>query len=168
MDADRRWLTAQWPFVRAYLPAAPARVLEVGCGPLGGFVPAARALGHTAEGVDPQAPDEAGYHRLEFEDYPLAEPAEAVVACTSLHHVANLDLVLDRVHDVLTPGGTLIVVEWARERFDEPTARWCFAHLTPATDLVEPGPGRHHGGRRADRHRHGRLPAAPARTKRAG
>jgi SAM-dependent methyltransferase len=54
-----------------------------------------------------------------------------VVACTSLHHVADLDQVLDRLHDSLTPGGALVVVEWARERFDETTARWCFARLAP-------------------------------------
>jgi hypothetical protein len=31
------------------------------------------------------------------------------------------------------------VVEWAWERFDEPTARWCFARLTPPAPRVEPG-----------------------------
>jgi hypothetical protein len=40
MTPDDRWLAAVWPFVRRQLPSAPARVLEVGCGPLGGFVPA--------------------------------------------------------------------------------------------------------------------------------
>jgi hypothetical protein len=35
-----------------------------------------------------------------------------------------------------TPGGAVVVVEWARERFDEATARWCFAWL--------PGPGGNH------------------------
>src|SRR5262249_27360633 len=35
MTPDERWLAAAWPFVCAALPAAPARVLEVGCGPLG-------------------------------------------------------------------------------------------------------------------------------------
>jgi SAM-dependent methyltransferase len=137
VDADRRWLAAQWPFVHAHLPPAPARMLEIGCGPLGGFVPSARSAGYLAEGVDPEAPDEPGYHRVEFEDYRPAEPVaqvQAVVACTSLHHVADLDRVLDRVRQVLAPGGTLVVVEWARERFDEATARWCFERLPPATD----------------------------------
>ncbi len=36
---DERWLAAVWPFVRDSLPVAPARVVEIGCGPLGGFVP---------------------------------------------------------------------------------------------------------------------------------
>jgi SAM-dependent methyltransferase len=62
-----------------------------------------------------------------------------VVACTSLHHVADLDQVLDLIHDTLTPGGVLVVVEWARERFDETTARWCFARLSPAHDETHGG-----------------------------
>ena len=46
--ADERWLAAMWPFVREHLPPAPARILELGCGPLGGFVPRMSALGTTA------------------------------------------------------------------------------------------------------------------------
>jgi SAM-dependent methyltransferase len=133
-DVDRRWLAAQWPFVKAHLPGAPARVLELGCGPRGGFVPALRGDRHTAVGVDPEAPDEPGYHRIGFEDYRPPGPVDAVVACTSLHHVTNLDAVLDLIRTALRPGGALVVVEWARERFDEPTARWCFARLGPAPD----------------------------------
>ena len=52
-------------------------------------------------------------------------PVESVVASLSLHHVADLDEVLDRLGALLVPGGTLVVVEWAWEGFDEPTARWC-------------------------------------------
>jgi hypothetical protein len=57
MTPDERWLAAAWPFVRAQVPSAPARVLEIGCGPLGGFVPALLAGGYEAVGVDPEAPD---------------------------------------------------------------------------------------------------------------
>ncbi len=46
---------------------------------------------------------------------------------------------LDHIHEALTPGGLLVAVEWARERFDEPTARWCFARLAPSGDDAEPG-----------------------------
>jgi hypothetical protein len=45
VTSDERWLAANWPFVRGSLPAAPARVVEVGCGPLGGFVPMMEAVG---------------------------------------------------------------------------------------------------------------------------
>jgi SAM-dependent methyltransferase len=127
--ADRRWLAATWPFVREHLPPPPGRVLEVGCGPLGGFVPALRADGYDAEGIDPDAPDGPHYHRVEFEAYATTQPADAIIASTSLHHVADLDIVVDLIIRRLEPDGVLVVVEWARERFDEATARWCFERL---------------------------------------
>jgi SAM-dependent methyltransferase len=130
---DERWLAAVWPFVRSQLPAAPAQVAELGCGPLGGFVPLLRAAGYQAVGIDPAAPDGPWYRQAEFEHYVAPEPADAVVACVSLHHVADLGAVLDLIRAALAPGGVLIVVEWARERFDEATARWCGARLPPDT-----------------------------------
>jgi len=121
---DDRWLGAVWPFVRVQLPAGPAAVAEIGCGPLGGFVPMLRSAGYRAVGIDPEAPEGDWYRQVEFERYDT-EPVAAIVACTSLHHVADLGNVLDRVDAALAPGGVLAVVEWARERFDEATARWC-------------------------------------------
>jgi SAM-dependent methyltransferase len=104
-------------------------VIELGCGPLGGFVPRLRASGYDAVGVDPKAPEGAEYHRVEFEQAELPAEAEALVASVSLHHVADPAEVLDRVAATLTPGGTLVVVEWAWEDFDEPTAEWGFRRL---------------------------------------
>jgi len=128
-DADRRWLDAMWPFVRERLPPAPGLVVDIGCGQLGGFVPVLRAHGYDAEGVDPEAPEGPHYHRVEFERYTLKHPAAAIVASTSLHHVADLEAVIDLIAAALEPGGVLVVIEWARERFDEATARWCFDRL---------------------------------------
>jgi SAM-dependent methyltransferase len=137
MTPDERWLTALWPSVHAPLPPPPARVLEIGCGPAGGFVPMLGADGYAATGIDPEAPEGAGYRRIEFERYRAPQPADAIVACTSLHHVADLGQVLDLTAAALVPDGVLVVVEWARERFDEATAEWCFARL--------PGPGEDRG-----------------------
>ena len=137
MTSDERWLAANWPFVRDWLPAIPARVVEVGCGPLGGFVPVMEAAGYQATGIDPEAPPGPSYRQVEFERCDLAGPLDAIVACTSLHHVADLAAVLDLVAEALVPGGRVVIVEWARERFDEGTARWCFARL--------PGTGDHPG-----------------------
>jgi SAM-dependent methyltransferase len=124
-----------WPFVRDHVPDAPAAVLEIGCGPLGGFVPQLRAAGYEAVGVDPEAPDGAAFHRIEFERHVVPGPVDAVVASLSLHHVADPTVVLDQIVAALRPGGTIVVVEWARERFDEATAGWCFARLpAPAPD----------------------------------
>src|SRR5207248_7142310 len=107
-----RWLAATWPLVHARLPAAPARVLEVGCGSLGGFIPMLRADGYDALGIDPQAPDDADYQPIEFERAELPHQFDAVIASTSLHHVADPAQVIDRITSTLTTGGVLIVVEW--------------------------------------------------------
>ena len=127
--SDEVWLETMWQDVHPHLPPAPARVLEVGCGPLGGFVPSMRAAGYDAVGVDPEAPEGPEYARLEFERHPVTEPVDAVVASASLHHVDALDVVLDKLASALVPGGAVVVIEWAHERFDEATAQWCFERL---------------------------------------
>jgi SAM-dependent methyltransferase len=138
MTAGERWLAGLWPFVRAQLPPAPAFVLELGCGSLGGFVPALAEHGYEAIGIDRNAPEAAGYQRLDFEQYEPHRPVDAIVASRSLHHVHDLDQVLRRVTEALRPSGALVVVEWARKRFDAETARWCFDRLSAA---ATGGPG---------------------------
>src|SRR5260221_12516209 len=83
---DDRWLAAVWPFVRAQLPPAPAAVAEIGCGPLGGFVPALRSAGYDAVGIDPEAPEGAWYRQVGVEGGQTA-PVPPIIAGTSLHHV---------------------------------------------------------------------------------
>lgn len=129
MTPGERWLATLWPSVRAHLPAPPARVLDIGCGPLGGFVPLLRANGYDAIGIDPKAPSEAHYQRVEFEHADLPAQVQAIVASTSLHHVANPATVIDRIASALASGGRVVIVEWALERFDRQTANWCFARL---------------------------------------
>jgi SAM-dependent methyltransferase len=107
----------------------PARIIDLGCGPEGGFVPSLRADGYDAIGIDPRAPAGGHYQRAEFESASLPEQLEAVVASTSLHHVADPADVIDRITTTLRRGGRLVVVEWAWEKFDEETARWCFTRL---------------------------------------
>ena len=132
MTPDELWLAANWPFVLSCLPPNPARVVEVGCGPLGGFVPMLESAGYQATGVDPEAPAGPSYRQVEFERYEVPVPVDAVVASVSLHHVADLDVVLGLFEAALTQAGRVVIVEWARERFDEATARWCFARLPEA------------------------------------
>jgi SAM-dependent methyltransferase len=123
-----------WNVVRRQLPPAPASVLEIGCGSKGGFVPELEAAGYRATGIDPGAPAGPPYVQDRFEDVTGLASVDAVVASTSLHHVDDLATVLERVEDVVVLGGTVVVIEWAWERFDEPTARWCFERLVPGTD----------------------------------
>ena len=131
MATDEKWLAAVWPFVREHAPPAPATVLEIGCGPLGGFVPRLRSAGYDAVGVDPEAPDGETYTRTSFESYRARAPVDLVVASLSLHHVVDLDEVLDGLAGALRPGGAVVVLEWAWERLDERTAQWCFDRLAP-------------------------------------
>lgn len=134
MSAKHRWLEAMWPRVQSRLPAPPAAVLEVGCGSLGGFVPSLLAAGYTALGIDPEAPEESDYRRVEFERCELPSKVDAVVASVSLHHVADPAEVLDRIVRALRPGGTIVVIEWDWESFDEQTARWSFERLDHSAD----------------------------------
>ena len=69
-----------------------------------------------------------------FQDLEVTEPVDAIVASTSLHHVEDLGPVLDKVAGLLRPDGTFVVLEWAWERFDERTVRWCFDRLPAADD----------------------------------
>jgi SAM-dependent methyltransferase len=135
---DERWLASVWPFVLAQLPSPPAGVLEIGCGTLGGFVPQLLKNGYEAVGVDRNAPDADGYHRLDFQQFEAPRSFDVIVACRSLHHVDRVDEILDRAAAALRPGGVVAVVEWAWERFDEDTARWCFDRLS-ATATSDPG-----------------------------
>lgn len=131
MSAEQRWLATLWPKVRSHLPPPPAVVLEIGCGRLGGFVPRLSASGYDAVGVDPEAPQDGSYRQIEFERLELSSELDAVIACTSLHHVAEPGEVLDKVASALAPAGLVVVVEWDWEGFDERTARWCFERLGP-------------------------------------
>ena len=129
MSAEERWLAALWPRVRSYLPPPPAVTVEIGCGRLGGFVPRLRADGYEAVGIDPVAPEGDSYCSVEFEHSDLPPALEGVIACTSLHHVAQPGEVLEKVATALAPVGVVIVVEWDWEGFDEATATWCFERL---------------------------------------
>jgi SAM-dependent methyltransferase len=149
--AKTRWLESQWEFVRSELPPAPARIIDLGCGPYGGFVPMLRRAGYDAIGVDPKAPAEPGYHQRNFEQLTAAPPADAVIACTSLHHTDDLAAVLDHISAALRPGAPLVVIEWDWLRFDERTARWCFDRLSQSEE-----PGWLH--RHRDRWRESSLP----------
>ncbi len=152
MDTER-WSAAVWPFVRSRLPPAPATVLELGCGSAGGFVAALRERGYEAVGIDPNAPSAPGFHQIGFEQYEPPEPVDAIVASRSLHHVADIGEIAGRMTAALRPGGTLVVAEWAWERFDGPTAEWCFARLDGSGAEEEPSwlPRRRDGWRESGR-----------------
>jgi SAM-dependent methyltransferase len=59
----------------------------------------------------------------------LPRRVDAVVASISLHHVADPAFVIDRIAGILSPRGTVVVIEWRWEEFSAQTAEWCFSRL---------------------------------------
>jgi SAM-dependent methyltransferase len=134
MTPPEQWLDVMWPHVCGHLPEPPAQVIDLGCGRVGGFVPKLRAAGYGAIGIDPDAPDEPHYVRSTFEAAEMPEPVDAIVASTSLHHVENPSAVIERIAATLTGRGSVVVIEWASEKFDTKTAEWCFDRLEAEED----------------------------------
>lgn len=121
-------------FVLDHLPSPPCRALDVGCGS-GWLVRALEDRGYDAYGVDPQAPeDDRRLTRTTLEEFEPDGPFDAVVAVLALHHVDDLDLAMGAIHRSLAPTGTMICVEFAWDRFDDDTARWCLQRLPAELD----------------------------------
>jgi SAM-dependent methyltransferase len=110
-------------FVRANLPAPPARVLEIGAGS-GALARAIAEAGYDVLAIDPE-PSGADVRPVALQE--LDEPSgsfHAALAVTSLHHVEPLEESLGRLADLLEPGGVLVVDEFDVAAFDEPAAEW--------------------------------------------
>ncbi len=114
-------------FVRAALPPAPARVVEIGAGD-GELAAILARAGYDVVAIDPasSSADVRPVPLLELEE-PLAS-FDAAVAVVSLHHVEPLEASCRRLAELVRPGGTLAVDEIDVERLDERAARWWLAH----------------------------------------
>jgi SAM-dependent methyltransferase len=108
-------------FVRAALPAPPARVLEVGAGD-GTLAEALAGAGYDVVAIDPGSESPAvrrvALHELD------EKPFDAAVAVVSLHHVEPLGESCARLGALVRPGGVLVVDEVDFARVDERAARW--------------------------------------------
>jgi SAM-dependent methyltransferase len=110
-------------FVRANLPAPPARVLEVGAG-AGSLARALRAAGYEVLAIDPRAEsDEVRAVALSDLDEPAGSFA-AAVAIVSLHHVDPLEESCRRLGSLVEPGGALVLDEFDVGAFDVTAAAW--------------------------------------------
>jgi SAM-dependent methyltransferase len=125
-------------FVLSQLPAAPARVLEIGTGDKGALARELDEAGYDVLAIDPAAPQDEGiFRRLKIEELPDDELFDAIVAVRTLHHVNNLGLVLDKVRDHLAPGGVLLLEELSWDRLDDATAEWFHEQQHGETGLAE-------------------------------
>ena len=115
-------------FIRSWLPAPPARVLEIGSGD-GGLALALAGEGWRVTAVDPRAPEGEPFVRGAVEDLDPSEhgPFDAAVAVLSLHHLHDLGVALEKIHSLLEPGAVFIVDEFSKEELeDEATAAYSF------------------------------------------
>ncbi len=143
-------------FLERFLPAAPARVLEVGAG--GGAISRALARrGYEVTALD-EAPDASAqadgspvaWVSADFHHYEPDRPFDAVLFTRSLHHMPPLDRALDRARGALAPGGVLIAEEFAFDRVNVHTARWLYdlESVLVAAELVTPPAPEHAAERR--------------------
>jgi SAM-dependent methyltransferase len=108
-------------FVLSHLPPPPRRILEVGCG-RGDLALALSGAGYDVVAVDPDAPAGAIFRNATIEELDEPGPFDAVVASFSLHHVHDLDAVLDKLRGLLAREGVLILDEFGWDLLDEQTA----------------------------------------------
>lgn len=132
MDRDA-WDRDVAELVLRALPPPPARILEVGCGE-GRLARSLSAAGYRVVAIDPDAPEGSLFKRVTIEEFVASEPFNAAVAALSLHHIADLDAAVSKIADLVVSGGTIVVVEFASDRFDDATAAWALKRLLPGSE----------------------------------
>lgn len=137
-----------WRLVDALVGAPPQRVLDAGCG-TGQFALELARRGHHVVGIDRDrariavarrtaAADPQAVRRgpltyaagdlaaLRLEALRVQAPFDVVLCCRVLHHVPDLDAALRAIARVLRPGGRLVALEFAYDRFDRRCAAWLY------------------------------------------
>jgi len=119
-------------FLLQHLPAAPARVLEIGCG-RGDLASLLVGEGYDVTVVDssPVAVAQAtglglDAYEANWPDFPGHDGRlfQAVVFSRSLHHIHPLDAALERAEEVLGEGGRLLVEDFAVEKMEPEPIAW--------------------------------------------
>ena len=109
--------------LKLLLPAAPARILEVGCG-RGALAAELVDLGYEVTGVDRDAEAvkaamERGVVAIHGDVHDLSGIYDVVLFTRSLHHAESLDGILEHAVNLLAADGQIIIEElFAWERVD--------------------------------------------------
>ncbi len=119
--------------LKPLLPAAPARVLEAGCG-RGALAAALADVGYEVTGVDRNADmaaaaKERGVPVIQADVQDVSGEYDVVLFTRSLHHAESLDDLLAHAATLLAPGGQIIIEEFAWERVDQAAAHFLYDNL---------------------------------------
>jgi SAM-dependent methyltransferase len=110
-------------WVRANLPPAPARILEVGAGD-GSLARSLRGSGYDVTAIDPKA-ESPDVIPVALADLPMpAQLFDAAVAVVSLHHVEPLEPSVARLASALAADAPLLLDEFDVTALDERAACW--------------------------------------------
>jgi SAM-dependent methyltransferase len=110
-------------WVRANLPAPPARVLEIGAGE-GELARSLRTSGYDTTAIDPKS-EVADVKAIALVDLPQqGDRFDAALAVVSLHHVDPLEASIEQLAAALAPGAPLLVDEFDAVQLDERAAAW--------------------------------------------
>jgi 2-polyprenyl-3-methyl-5-hydroxy-6-metoxy-1,4-benzoquinol methylase len=108
-------------FVKAALPVAPARVLEIGAG-RGELAVALSDAGYAVTAIDPAAEPGGIVHPCSLLD--ARGSFDAAVSVVALHHVEPLEESCAHLATMLPPGGPLVIDELDIDRYDERAILW--------------------------------------------
>lgn len=117
-------------YLKPLLLAPSARILEAGCG-RGALAAALANLGYEVTGVDRNADMAAaarkrGVSVIEADVLDVSGEYDVVLFTRSLHHAESLDDILAHAATLLTPGGQIIIEEFAWERVNQAGAHFVY------------------------------------------
>src|SRR6195952_658797 len=115
-----------------FLPAAPARIAEAGCGD-GALAAALATAGYDVTGIDrntamAESTRRRGVRVMQADINDVAGEYDAVLFTRSLHHAGNLHDTLAHAATLLAPNGQIIIEEFAWERVDDAAAAFVYGN----------------------------------------
>ena len=120
--------TATVSFIESYVPSGGA-ILEIGCG--SGHVVAELSMrGYEVVGIDSDKEAVSQARRLDVRIFNASWPkfdidkVDAVIFTRSLHHISPLPKAVAKALEVLKPGGTVLIEDFAFDEADPAAIKW--------------------------------------------